>query len=61
MPKQFVLLIGEFSTFQQVLDRMTCEGLFAPPMIITNSEFRFVVAEQAPAADATGYNEFQKH
>src|ERR1700729_2101023 len=23
------------------------EGLFAPPMIVTNSEFRFVVAEQA--------------
>src|SRR5262249_46305751 len=49
MPKQFVPLIGELSTFQQVLDRMTCEGLFAPPMIITNSEFRFVVAEQARA------------
>ena len=47
MPKQFVPLIGTSSTFQQVLDRVTCEGLFAPPMIITNSEFRFVVAEQA--------------
>jgi hypothetical protein len=31
---QFVPLIGELSTFQQVLDRMTCDGLFAPPMII---------------------------
>jgi mannose-1-phosphate guanylyltransferase/mannose-6-phosphate isomerase len=49
MPKQFVPLIGTSSTFQQVLDRVTCEGLFAPPMIITNSEFRFVVAEQARA------------
>jgi mannose-1-phosphate guanylyltransferase / mannose-6-phosphate isomerase len=49
MPKQFVPLIGTLSTFQQVLDRVTCEGLFAPPMIITNSEFRFVVAEQARA------------
>jgi mannose-1-phosphate guanylyltransferase / mannose-6-phosphate isomerase len=49
MPKQFVPLIGPTSTFQQVLDRVTCEGLFAPPMIITNSEFRFVVAEQARA------------
>ena len=49
MPKQFVPLIGALSTFQQVLDRVTCEGLFAPPMIITNSEFRFVVAEQARA------------
>src|ERR1700727_2554001 len=49
MPKQFVPLIGPSSTFQQVLDRVTCAGLFAPPMIITNSEFRFVVAEQARA------------
>jgi Nucleotidyl transferase len=47
MPKQFVPLIGTSSTFQQVLDRVTCAGLFAPPIIITNSEFRFVVAEQA--------------
>jgi mannose-1-phosphate guanylyltransferase/mannose-6-phosphate isomerase len=49
MPKQFVPLIGTSSTFQQVLDRVTREGLFAPPMIITNSEFRFVVAEQSRA------------
>src|SRR6201995_6149620 len=49
MPKQFVPLIGPSSTFQQVLDRVSREGLFAPPMIITNSEFRFVVAEQARA------------
>jgi mannose-1-phosphate guanylyltransferase / mannose-6-phosphate isomerase len=49
MPKQFVPLIGTSSTFQQVLDRVTCAGLFARPMIITNSEFRFVVAEQARA------------
>src|SRR3954453_6081120 len=47
MPKQFVPLIGTSSTFQQVLDRVTCAGLFAAPMIITNSEFRFVVAEQS--------------
>ena len=49
MPKHFVPLIGTSSTFQQVLDRVTREGLFAPPMIITNSDFRFVVAEQARA------------
>jgi mannose-1-phosphate guanylyltransferase len=42
MPKQFVPLIGASSTFQQA-----CAGLFAAPMIITNSEFGFVVAEQA--------------
>jgi hypothetical protein len=32
MPKQLVPLIGELSTFQQVLDRMTCETLFAPAL-----------------------------
>ena len=53
MPKQFVSLIGTSSTFQQVLDRVTCAGLFAPPMIITNSEFRFVVAEQARTRGAS--------
>jgi mannose-1-phosphate guanylyltransferase len=35
LPKQFVPLIGTSSTFQRVLNR------------VTNSEFRFVVAEQA--------------
>jgi mannose-1-phosphate guanylyltransferase len=51
MPKQFVPLIGTSSTFQQVVDRVTREGLFAPPMIITNSEFRFASpSRRAPAA-----------
>jgi hypothetical protein len=34
---------------KQVLDRVTCAGLFAPPLVTTNSEFRFVVAEQVRA------------
>src|SRR5260370_2915984 len=45
MPKQFVPLIGASWTFRQGLDLVTCEGLFALPMIITNSELRFVVAQ----------------
>src|SRR6201989_1937117 len=53
MPKQFVPLIGASSTFQQVLDRVSREGLFATPMIVTNSEFRFVVAEQARSRGVT--------
>ncbi len=53
MPKQFVPLIGTTSTFQQVLDRVTRPGVFATPMIITNAEFRFVVAEQARARGVT--------
>jgi mannose-1-phosphate guanylyltransferase len=38
-----VPVIGTSSMFQQVLKRVTCA------VIITNSEFRFVVAEQARA------------
>jgi mannose-1-phosphate guanylyltransferase/mannose-6-phosphate isomerase len=46
MPKQFVSLVGSQSTFQQVLDRVSDVSLFGRPIVITNSEFRFVVAEQ---------------
>src|SRR5580698_3107721 len=46
MPKQFVALVGERSTFQQVLDRVGNDPLFDKPIVITNSDFRFIVAEQ---------------
>jgi mannose-1-phosphate guanylyltransferase / mannose-6-phosphate isomerase len=46
MPKQFVPLIGQGSTFQQVMARISDPQLFARPIVITNAEFRFVVAEQ---------------
>ena len=46
MPKQFVPLVGQASTFQQVLARITDPELFARPIVITNADFRFVVAEQ---------------
>jgi mannose-1-phosphate guanylyltransferase / mannose-6-phosphate isomerase len=45
-PKQFVPLIGETSTFQQVLARVADPELFERPIVITNAEFRFEVAEQ---------------
>jgi mannose-1-phosphate guanylyltransferase/mannose-6-phosphate isomerase len=46
MPKQFTPLIGETSTFQQLLERITAPDLFARPIVITSADFRFVVAEQ---------------
>jgi len=46
MPKQFVPLIDERSTFQQVLGRIADSALFDRPIIITHSDFRFIVAEQ---------------
>src|SRR5271157_4908102 len=51
MPKQFVPLIDERSTFQQVLDRIADADLFDRPIIITNSDFRFIVAEQLRECD----------
>ncbi len=49
MPKHLVPLIGSMTTFQQVLDRVSGNELFAAPIIVTNSEFRFVIAEQMRA------------
>jgi len=46
MPKQFVSLVGDQSTFQQVLGRVADAEMFGRPIIITNPEFRFIVAEQ---------------
>jgi mannose-1-phosphate guanylyltransferase/mannose-6-phosphate isomerase len=46
MPKQFVPLIGEGSTFQQVMGRVSNPALFGRPIVITHSDFRFAVAEQ---------------
>jgi mannose-1-phosphate guanylyltransferase / mannose-6-phosphate isomerase len=46
MPKQFVALVGEQSTFQQVLGLIRGDPIFGRPIVITNSDFRFIVAEQ---------------
>jgi len=46
MPKQFVPLVEARSTFQQVLGRICDQTLFDRPIVITNSDFRFIVAEQ---------------
>ena len=46
MPKQFISLIGEHSTFQQAIRRISDPEIFGRPIIITSADFRFVVAEQ---------------
>jgi len=46
MPKQFVPLVEKRSTFQQVLGRIRDQTIFDRPIVITNSDFRFIVAEQ---------------
>ncbi|HXT06634.1 MAG TPA: mannose-1-phosphate guanylyltransferase/mannose-6-phosphate isomerase [Roseiarcus sp.] len=44
-PKQFIALIGDRSTFQQTVARVT-GPLFEPPIVITNHDYRFLVKEQ---------------
>ena len=46
-PKQFLPLTGPSSLFQKTLERVSDPGLYMPPIVITNSEYRFIVAEQA--------------
>ena len=46
MPKQFTHLVGQGSTFQQVIRRVSDPELFARPIVITHSEFRFVVVSR---------------
>src|SRR5215212_4285616 len=46
MPKQFVTLVGDRSTFQQALQRISNPTVFGRPIVITSGDFRFVVAEQ---------------
>ncbi|MBT0957761.1 mannose-1-phosphate guanylyltransferase/mannose-6-phosphate isomerase [Alphaproteobacteria bacterium KMM 3653] len=47
-PKQFVPLVGDQTLFQASALRLTGDG-FADPVIVTNSDFRFIVTEQLAA------------
>ncbi|WP_454918613.1 mannose-1-phosphate guanylyltransferase/mannose-6-phosphate isomerase [Xanthobacter sediminis] len=54
MPKQFIALLdGGLSTFQATLLRIR-DARFGPPVVITNHEFRFVVAEQMQTVGVSG-------
>lgn len=44
-PKQFVPLLGEKTLFQNSAQRMSGAG-FQRPVVVTNSDFRFIVTEQ---------------
>lgn len=46
-PKQFIELIGNRSLFQQTLERLSGLERYDAPIVVTNAEYRFVVAEQA--------------
>lgn len=48
-PKQFVPLLGDETLFQASARRLSGDG-FTAPLIVTNSDFRFIVTEQLSAA-----------
>jgi len=45
-PKQFLSLFGAQSTFQDTIHRVSNPALFARPIVVTNAQYRFMVAEQ---------------
>ncbi len=46
LPKQFIPLIGDRSTFQSIVSLVGDRAIFEPPVVITNFDYRFRVAEQ---------------
>ena len=46
LPKQFIPLIGDQSTFQSVVSLVGDRAIFEPPVVITNFDYRFRVADQ---------------
>jgi mannose-1-phosphate guanylyltransferase / mannose-6-phosphate isomerase len=48
-PKQFLPLFGPHSTFQDTIRRVSDPALFGRPIVITNNQYRFLVAEQLAA------------
>ena len=49
MPKQFVNFLGKQTLFQESCDRVSGNS-FAPPVVITAADYRFVVAQQMKEA-----------
>lgn len=45
LPKQFIPLVGPLSTFQMVAE-IVADSVFETPVVISNHDYRFLVAEQ---------------
>lgn len=54
LPKQFLPLVGSQSTFKTLLSILASDAAFAPPVIISNHDYRFLVAEQMAEAGVEG-------
>ncbi|WP_372426944.1 mannose-1-phosphate guanylyltransferase/mannose-6-phosphate isomerase [Salinarimonas chemoclinalis] len=53
-PKQFIQLMGARSTFQDTCLRVADPALFGPPVVITNHDYRHLVADQLSAIGVAG-------
>ena len=55
LPKQFIPLVGDRSTFQSIVSLLDDRAIFEPTVVITNWEYRFRAAEQLKdvGSDAT--------
>lgn len=51
-PKQFLKLTDCLSQFQQTLARVSNASIYAPAIVMTNTDYRFIVAEQAAEVGA---------
>ena len=50
LPKQFLPLVGDLSTYQQTLLRVADRTVFAPPIVVTGPQFHFFARRQAEEA-----------
>lgn len=53
MPKQFIPLFGQDSTFQRIMRLVSNDKVFTPAIVITNIEYRFTAQEQIQACGLT--------
>jgi mannose-1-phosphate guanylyltransferase/mannose-6-phosphate isomerase len=51
-PKQFLPLFGSYSTFQETIRRVSDPALFGRPIIVTNAQYRFLVAQELAVISA---------
>ena len=49
MPKQFITLLGQESTFQRTMRLLSDRAVFEPALVVTNDEYRFTVQDQLAA------------
>ncbi|NDB67052.1 MAG: mannose-1-phosphate guanylyltransferase/mannose-6-phosphate isomerase [Methylocystaceae bacterium] len=52
LPKQFITLFGDHSTFQDTISMLAASPLFETPMVITNQDYAELVRSQVDAVGA---------